>query len=153
MTATLFLDANTVSAFASCVSAVTALIGVPIVILQLRNFRRTQQSQALTTVYQQYVELDRYFLDDLELHAAIYGSKPVDTLSLDLRARAEVAAEFVTDILYQAYEQKTGMGLKMLLPEANYIRAILSAPIMREFLSKRASWYSKEFLSDVLRGT
>lgn len=146
----LVFDSSSVSAVASLISAAMALIGVPIVLLQIRDLRKSARSQALSNVYEMYVELDRFLVDNAPFRHAIYEGKPATSLPTHLQDRADAVAEFVTDILYQAFSQKSVIGLDESSPEVEYIRKLFASPILRDFLSRNASWYNERFVLTAL---
>lgn len=141
------MNAEWLTAIASCVSAVIAVVGVPFILLQLRDVRRSQFSNSISSVYETFVQLDRFFIEKPEYRAFVYEQKPREDIPTALQPAAESVAEFVTDIMYQAFNQKAAIGLSLFAPEVAYIQGLFRSPLMRNFLSSHKEWYKEEFVT------
>src|SRR5215475_11248992 len=98
-----------VSAVAAGISALTAGIGLPLIWFQLRDVRDSQFSQAIAFVYERFVELDKFFVDHPDLRSIVYSKADPDGLDSYAKPHLEAVAEYVTDVMYQAYNQRDSL--------------------------------------------
>lgn len=145
------MNAETYSAIGACVSALVAVVGLPLIWLQLRDMRNSAYSQAIASVYDRFVDLDRYLIDNPQYRGLLYAREPPKAPDPNLDPRAEAVAEFVTDVLYQAFNQRNALQAEAFGPETAYMKELFASPLLVSYLSRHRQWYRTEFTDLMLQ--
>lgn len=132
---------------AEVVQALVALVGVPILIWQMRQVRKSLYSDALSSVYSGYLDLDRYFIQAPALRRVFYDKLPPEQLEAHDRDRLDAVCELVMDVLYQSYLQRE--LIERFSAEQAFIERLTKASVIRPFLQKNHEHYDCAFLREI----
>lgn len=138
------------SAIANCATAVIALGSAFLIVYQLSELKKGQHSQAVSLIYDSFIELDQFFLRNPDFRPYVYDQKDVSDMSPELVKVHEALAEMVTDILYKAFNQKEVLDPYGFKSEVNYMRSMFSSPLMHGYLTQRKEWYRADFSAAML---
>ncbi len=133
-----------ISGAAPVIATVAAIVSIILILRQLREIRKGHFSQAVASLYDTFVILDRFFIDHPEMRPFVYDQiEPDDAMD---KQKLVAIAEMVTDVLYKAYMQHVTIPSVTFTPEVKYMQTLYSSPIMKSFLTENREWYRNDFV-------
>ena len=135
-----------VSAIASAVGTLISALGVIFIFFQVRHFKRQITGSACAALYDQMLQIDRYFAEHPEMKAYIYSEKPIKSGDSTYHAVSSIA-EMMVDLMEHLLVQKENLPPSVYLAWLNYMGHLYDhSPIIREHMTVSGVWGS-----DVLR--
>lgn len=151
-----------VGALSGLVSSVAAVLALIAVFYALRQWQESQRQTVLltnanmATVYQHVaammLEINRYFLEHPEWKPYFYDGEEVPG-RMDKREReqietlAEMFADFIDliSVLEQTTESHSATARRHWAEWYTYVESVVeTSPCLREFVSRRESWYDQK---------
>jgi hypothetical protein len=129
-----------------CVS----IIGFGFVWYQVRQLGKAVEGDAYTSLYEQYVEVGKIFLERPQLRPYFYNDRAVDERAPDgekTLAEVEIVAELMTGLLEHAALQRHSMPRRIYEEcwQAYTNERFEKSPALRAFWEKNKGWYAKKF--------
>jgi hypothetical protein len=127
-----------------------AIIGFVLILLQLGKLKEQLAGDAYTSLYEQYVEVGKLFLERPELRPYFYNDDAVDERARDGKttlAQVEIVAELMTGLLEHAALQRKSMPKKIYEQcWQEYTRERFEkSPALRAFWEENKGWYAEKF--------
>ena len=142
---------NILSAIGTFGAFLVALVGLYLVIRQIKKLEIQIKSGSSASLYSQMIEIDRYFIDHPEYKPYIYGNKGISDTDADYD-RIRSLAEMMSDLIEHAYLQRESLPSDVWPRWVDYIRYLYdSSPIIREHLHESGKWYADNILSIIGR--
>jgi hypothetical protein len=120
---------------------------------QLEDVKTSIQSSTYQNVYQQMIEIDRYFIENPELKAYFYSTEmkveiPEDALQREKRFSI---AEMLVDFFDSVYYQKKSMPPKTFSRFNQYMKDMYqNSVVLKKFLTdERKDWYTDKFIEEL----
>jgi hypothetical protein len=151
----LTLSPDWVGAIATAVGAVGTIISLIFLYSQLRDIKSSVRSSTYLNLYEQMIEIDKFFFDHPELRPYFYEGKPGGDNMRDEKAanRLNSVAEMMIDFFDMAYHQRDCMPPGTVAGFENYMKRIYrSSPVMKDFIGLYSASYPDKFICDLTGG-
>jgi hypothetical protein len=126
-----------------------SIVGFGCVLYQVWQLRRAVAGDAYTSLYEQYVDVAKLFLERPELRPYFYEERVVDEEAPGgerTKAEVEILAELMTGLLEHAALQRRSIPTKIYVEcWRAYTKERFKSPALRAFWSKNKTWYASEF--------
>ncbi len=149
----LSLYADWVGAIATAVGAVGTIISLIFLYSQLKDIKSSVRSSTYLNLYEQMIEIDKFFYEHPEWRPYFYDGKRAARMGEKEVSSLNSVAEMMIDFFDMAYHQKACMPPETIEGFENYMNCIFQkSPVMKNFIvGERATFYPKQFISE-LRG-
>ena len=127
-----------------------SIIGFGFVWYQVRQLGKAVAGDAYTSLYEQYVEVGKLFLERPHMRPYFYNDRAVDERARDgekILAEVEIVSELMTGLLEHAALQRHSMPRKIYEEcwQAYTKERFEKSPALRAFWEKNKGWYAKKF--------
>lgn len=131
-----------VSAIASAVGCLVAAAGLIVIYFQVRHFKRQITGAASAALYEQMIQIDRYFAEHPEMKLYIYHDKPISPDDPAYHAVRSIA-EMMVDLMEHLLVQKENLPPGVFEAWINYSAHVYDhSPVIQEHLSRTGKWGS-----------
>lgn len=140
-----------IGAIGSFAGSLVAAIGLLLIYSQVYHIKRQIKGSASASLYEQMIDIDRYFVDHPELKTYIYGNNLIekDDKQYD---RIRSLAEMMCDLMEHAFVQKDNLPLDVWPRWKDYMQYLYdSSPIIRQHLHESGAWYTENILYEIER--
>lgn len=120
---------------------------------QLEDVKTSIQSSTYQNIYQQMIEIDRYFIEHPELKAYFYSTEMKAEMPEDALEQEKLfsIAEMLVDFFDSVYHQKKCMPPKTFSRFSEYMKDMYqNSIVLRKFLTdEREDWYPDNFIEEL----
>lgn len=132
------------------VQALVGLGGIPFIIYQLREVKRSVQGQTLSELYDHYHQVVSVFLKKPNLRPYFYENKPLDTSAGPaLCAEVESICELFAAVLEHAVVQEKNVPRRAWAEcwQTFVMERLKKSSVLQEYLKKNEGWYLRRLPS------
>ena|SRR2546423_3462572 len=116
-------------------------------ILEVRHLKKSIHSSTYQRIYEQMINIDRFFIRRPTLKPYFYDRKEVETNNPAELNELFSIAEMLIDYFDSVYHQQDCMPEDTFPQFSAFMRDLCSnSPLLKDFLNERKEWYPEDFL-------
>ena len=119
---------------------------------QIQDLRESIEGATYQNIYEQMLNIDRFFIENPELKPYFYSNRSITTEDKIKRDKLFSIAEMLIDFFDNVYYQQNLMETDKFEAFWKYLTTICeNSPVLRDHVIDRAEWYPGEFVCELIK--